>query len=73
MPEKIPILLVNITMRFPTKHKRKYTFKTYEKKVTKGLTPIQAFRFIRVPDKDLCDMYCIEAIKKVGETKIIDN
>lgn len=73
MKQTIPILLVNVTMRFPTKRHKIYKFKTYLKKVTKGTTPQQAFKFLRVSDKNECDMYCVEIIKKVGNTSVIDS
>ncbi len=69
---KIPIILVNATLRFPTTNPKKFTFKTYEKRVTKGKTPEQAFQFLRV-NKTNCDMYCIQPIKVVGKTSVIDN
>lgn len=72
---KIPILLANITLQFPTKNPKKFTSKTYEKKVTKGTTPEQCFRFIRIPEdeKKRCSDYEIKLLKKVGETSVIDN
>ena len=65
--------MVNAVLRFPTKNKKKFKFKRYYKSITKGRTPEQAFRFLRVPDKNDCDMFCIEALKVVGKTNIVDN
>ena len=69
---KIPIILVNATLRFPTINPKKFTFKTYEKRVTKGKTPEQAFKFLRV-DKTNCKDYKIECLKVIGNTSVIDN
>jgi len=71
----IPILLVNVTLTFPTKNPKKFTHKTYERKVTKGTTPEMAFKFLRIPkdEKNRCCDYKIECLKNVGKTSMIDN
>ena len=76
----IPMLLVNVTLRFPTKNPKKFTIKHFENCVTKGKTPETAFRFLKLSnkkngnvDKSKCDFYCIEPLKVVGKTSVIDN
>ena len=71
----IPILLVNVTLTFPTNNPKKFTYKTYERKVTKGTTPEMAFKFLRIPkdEKKRCCDYKIEGIKTVGKTSVLNN
>lgn len=72
---KIPILLINAELKFPTKNPKKFTFKKYERKVSKGTTPEQVFKFLRIPaaEKLSCCDYKIECLKNVGSTSIVDN
>tara|TARA_R110002167_G_scaffold24774_4_gene86662 strand:+ start:3196 stop:3441 length:246 start_codon:yes stop_codon:yes gene_type:complete len=76
----IPILIVNITMRFPTKNPKKFTFRTFENQVTKGKTPETAFNFLRLNskkngtiDKTKCDIYSIQVLKVIGKTSVLNN
>ena len=70
---KIPIITVNATLKFPTKRKTIFTTVSYTNKVTKGKTKEEAFKFLRVPNKDKCVSYEIECISVVGDTGVVDS
>ena len=67
----IQIKLINITVTFPTKLRTKFTHKTYLKKVSKGNTDAELFKFVRIPDKKLVCRYKIEVISVVGSTNVV--